>query len=276
MSIIETKIEIGAKKPFRVVHISDTHLTYADMRDGERKVALSERRSQYFKEAEDTLALAAETAKRYNAPILHTGDLSDFVSLANLERVKQYVEETDLFIAAGNHEFSLYVGEAKEDAAYRNQSLAKVQAVYHNDIRSSSRVIGGVNFVALDNGYYQFDEGELAFLKKEVEKGLPTVLMMHTPLYEPSLYEKALDTKKRGAAYLIDVPYERMERDYDPRHFTQKADALTHEAMEYISSEPQIKAILSGHLHFNFEGKVADRIPQVVTGCTTVRVIEFV
>jgi 3',5'-cyclic AMP phosphodiesterase CpdA len=276
MSIIETKIEIGAKKPFRVVHISDTHLTYADMRDGERKVALSERRSQYFKEAEDTLALAAETAKRYDAPILHTGDLSDFVSLANLERVKRYVEENDLFMAAGNHEFSLYVGEAKEDAAYRNQSLAKVQAVYHNDIRSSSRVIEGVNFVALDNGYYQFDEGELAFLKNEVAKGLPIVLMMHTPLYEPSLYEKALDAKKKGSAYLIDVPTELMERDYDPRHFAQKADEITHETMEYIASQPLIKAVLSGHLHFNFEGTVADRIPQVVTACTTIRVIEFV
>jgi 3',5'-cyclic AMP phosphodiesterase CpdA len=276
MSIIETKIEIGAKKPFRVVHISDTHLTYADMRDGERKVALSERRSQYFKEAEETLALAAETAKRYDAPILHTGDLSDFVSLANLERVKRYVEENDLFMAAGNHEFSLYVGEAKEDAAYRNQSLAKVQAVYHNDIRSSSRVIEGVNFVALDNGYYQFDEGELAFLKNEVAKGLPIVLMMHTPLYEPALYEKAPDAKKKGSAYLIDVPTELMERDYDPRHFAQKADEITHETMEYIASQPLIKAVLSGHLHFNFEGTVADRIPQVVTACTTVRVIEFV
>ena len=276
MSIIETKIEIGVKKPFRVVHISDTHLTYADMRDGERKVALAERRSQYFREAEDTLALAAETAKHYDAPILHTGDLSDFVSVANLERVKRYVEENDLFMAAGNHEFSLYVGEAKEDAAYRNQSLAKVQAVYHNDIRASSRTVEGVNFIALDNGYYQFDSEALAFLKKEVEKGLPIVLMMHTPLYEPSLYQKALGAKKKGSAYLIDVPAELMERDYDPRHFAQKADAVTHETMEYIISQPLIKAIVSGHLHFDFESKVADRISQVVTGCTTVRVIEFV
>ena len=44
MIIIETKLNVGAETPFSVLHMADTHLTYADMRDGERKVALSERR----------------------------------------------------------------------------------------------------------------------------------------------------------------------------------------------------------------------------------------
>ena len=61
-------------------------------------------------------------------------------------------------MAAGNHEYSLYVGEAWEDAAYRNQSLATVQEAFINNIRMAARVIGGVNFVALDDGYYLFEE----------------------------------------------------------------------------------------------------------------------
>ena len=144
---------------------------------------------------------------------MHTGDLLDFVSLANLEAAKAFSDEHDLFMATGNHEFSLYVGEAKEDAAYRNQSLAKVQACFKNNIRMSARVIDGVKFVALDNGYYTFEREQLEFLKQEAKEGLPIVLMFHTPLYDKALYE---DTMMRfPCAYLVGVPEELM-RCYTP------------------------------------------------------------
>ena len=40
MNIIHTTLNIGATAPFKVLHLSDTHLTYADLRDGQRKVDL--------------------------------------------------------------------------------------------------------------------------------------------------------------------------------------------------------------------------------------------
>ncbi len=196
MQVFETKPKIGVSEPFRAVHISDTHLTAADMRDGVRKVDLAKRRSVFFTEAKQTLELACRVAGDEGIPILHTGDLIDFVSLANLELAKDFTDKNDCFMAAGNHEFSLYVGEAREDAAYRSQSLTAVQRAFKNDIRMSSRIIGGVNFVALDNGYYLFEAEQLEFLKKEAEKGLPTILLMHNPLYEPTLYDVMM--KKGG------------------------------------------------------------------------------
>jgi len=57
---------------------------------------------------------------------------------------------------AGNHEFSQYVGEAEEDEAYKAQSFAAVQGVYPNDLVFASRIVHGVNFVAVDNTYYRF------------------------------------------------------------------------------------------------------------------------
>ena len=38
---VETKITVGATTPFKIIHLADTHMTYADMRDGERKVELA-------------------------------------------------------------------------------------------------------------------------------------------------------------------------------------------------------------------------------------------
>ena len=273
MERIRTKLAIGVEKPFRVAHMTDTHLTYADLRDGERKVNLAQARAKDFPHAEAALNFGCETVRELGIPLVHTGDLIDFVSLANLERVKRFTDENDCFMATGNHEFSLYVGEAKEDAAYRNQSLPAVQAVFKNDIRMSSRVIGGVNFVALDNGYYLFEEEQLIFLKQEAERGLPIILLLHTPLYEHDLYERMME--RTPCAYLVAVPEEWM-RTYSAHRFEQqRADEITLRTVEYIREEPLIKALVTGHLHFNYEGIFAGRIPQIVTSCEDVRLLEI-
>ena len=113
MNIIESTLRIGVEAPFQIIHISDTHLTYADMRDGERKVELARGRKTCFPyDEEAVLQLAGDLSREKGIPIVHTGDLIDFVSVANLERAERFVRETDCFLAAGNHEFSLYVGEA--------------------------------------------------------------------------------------------------------------------------------------------------------------------
>lgn len=274
MEFLHTTVKIGLEKPFSVLHMSDTHLACADLRDGERKVALAERRQPHFAKAMDMVEQATCYAAEKSLPILHTGDLLDFVSVANLEVAARFAAQADLFLAAGNHEFSLYVGEAKEDAAYREQSLAKVQAAFKNDIRASSRVIGGVNFVALDNGYYSFDESQYAFLKKEVEKGLPVVLLLHVPLYEHALYERMMSGST--SAYLLAVP-EPLTQCYEGRRVEQQlADGITREAVAFIEECGAIKAILAGHLHFSYEGVVAGRIPQILTSGTRLREIRFV
>ena len=284
MAIMETKLHIGVEKPFTVLHMSDTHLTLADLRDGERKVTLAEKRVKHFPHAEEMLTLADELAAKHNAPILHTGDLIDFVSLANLERAKEFVDAHDLFMAAGNHEFSLYVGEAWEDAAYRNRSLAKVQACFRNDIRMSSRVIGGVNFVALDDGYYLFEEEQLDFLKAEVAKGLPIVLMMHNPLYEETYFDDVTfhrerlglkPTEKPLCAYLTGVPEALMGHYDDHRRRQQTPDEVTERTVAYIKSEPLIKALLAGHVHYSLVTKLREGASQIITGVTDIRVISI-
>ena len=283
MNIIETKLHIGVRKPFTVIHMSDTHLTLADLRDGERKVTLAEKRVKHFPHAEEMLTMADELSHKHNAPILHTGDLIDFVSLANLERAKAFADSHDLFIAAGNHEFSQYVGEAWEDAAYRNQSLDKVQSCFQNDIRMSSRVIGGVNFVALDDGYYLFEEDQLNFLKAEVEKGLPIVLMMHNPLYEKEFFEQISYRREEiglkpavtpPCAYLTGVPAELIGHYDDHRRRQQTPDELTLRTVEYIRSCPQIRGILAGHVHYSHVARLREDAPQIITAVTDIRVIE--
>ena len=265
MELITTKLSLGAEKPFTLLHISDTHLCLADERDNERKNKLAEARKKVFGDGEDALAWSIATAKEMGALLVHTGDLLDFVSEANIDAAKKFTDENDCFFAAGNHEFSLYVGEAWEDADYRNQSLAKVQAAFKNDIRFSSRVVNGINLVAIDNSYYRFEQEQFDKLKAEVERGLPILLFMHNPMHTDEFYNYRRNVEGVKIAYLTGTPAEMMQ-DYDDHRFRQQCpDELTAEVADYIAHEPTIKALFTGHLHFSYEGPYYGRT-QYVTG----------
>ena len=275
MNILHTEINIGAQKPFTVLHASDTHITLADSRDGKRKTDLAGGRQNCFPKADEMFDKLIEMQNETGNLLVYTGDLIDFVSQKNLEKAKDFSQKTDCFFAAGNHEFSLYVGEAKEDAAYRNQSLDKVQAAFKNDIRFSSRIVNGINFVAVDNSYYFFEQWQLDGLKAEAEKGLPIVLCMHNPVYSAELYEFLLNREGRDRpAYLMSVPEEKMKHYTPDRYEQQKEDAVTHEAYEFILNCDRIKTLLVGHVHCPFEFPLGDKM-QYGVGCTDVRIIEF-
>ncbi len=274
MEVLRNHIHLGLNTPFCVLHASDTHLTYCDGRDTLRKAELAKSRSQSMHSAESDLEFLKKKALNESRTVIYTGDLIDFVSELNIEKAKEFIDTVDCFFSAGNHEFSLYVGEAKEDAAYRNQSLNKVQGAFKNDIRCSSRIIGGVNFVAIDNSYYLIEEFQLDFLKKEVLKPYPVVLTLHTPLYTKELYDFSSDEGK-SIAYLMSVPDDLMKHYSPDRYEQQKQDNITENAYDFIVNCDNIRAVLAGHLHENFEGMLTDGSVQLVTGRSTVREIFF-
>ena len=202
------------------------------------------------------------------------GDLLDFVSYANIDRARTFAKESGCLMAAGNHEFSLYVGEAFEDAAYRAQSYAKVQGAFGNNIRFANREKNGLNMVVIDNGYYLFDKWQLEALKKEIEKGLPILLFMHCPLYAEDLYNKLMERSGgRSMVSQVAVPVEKMSHYNEYRFRQQKADEITIETVEYIKSQPLIKAIFVGHYHSDHDSTVTPNLPQYVTGIPTIRKI---
>ncbi len=271
-----TTLELGAAAPFSLLHISDTHLALVDGRDNPRKQALAASRCSVNPTAEADLAQAEAYAKAQDMPIVCTGDVMDFVSWGNLERMARFTRENDVFYAAGNHDFSQYVGEAWEDAAYRNQSFEKVQAVHTNYIRFASRKINGVNLIAMDNSYYLIEKDHLEALKREASLGMPILLFVHCPFFEETLfqYRQSLQNPE-GCAYLMGVP-EPLMKDYTPHRYRQQlADEITFEAMDYILHEPMIRAVFSGHLHEDFHSELRPDLPQYVTGKNTMRRIDI-
>ena len=88
------KVENFEIKPFGAIQVSDTHIVRVDRRDDERKMKLAAGRS-FAPFAEHYLDEAIHLAKANGDMLLHTGDLIDFVSAANLDLVEAHFAGND-------------------------------------------------------------------------------------------------------------------------------------------------------------------------------------
>ena len=280
LSLKQIRIEAGAERAFRAIHVSDTHLVRADRTDNDpRKVELAARRYPEMGFGEHYLTQAIDLAISDGSLLLHTGDMIDFVSNANLKLAECYFGTGDWFVAAGNHEFSKYVGEAKEDAKYKSDSFARVSASYPNDLAFCSRVVNGINFVAADNVYYNFTFDQIERMEAEVKKGLPIIFMCHVPFYTPAHYAHQMELGKGLCSYQIGVPDRLVNtwrkpqniikgEEWQDRRVQQRADKATVEFIEYLKAQTLVKAVLCGHCHEFWEERFSPTAIQYVCSAT--------
>lgn len=278
LSIKEIVINAGAKKPFSVLQVSDSHLTFADGRESERKLELAAKRSASFSDAEHYWSESLAYARDNHILLVHTGDLEDFVSEANLEFIAKSWKSVDAFCCPGNHEYSKFVGEAKEDDAYKADSYDKVQAAFPNSLKDvCSRVVNGVNFVAVDDIYYNVTADQFAQVREEFGKGLPVILLLHTPLYTEDLCSYALKRAGGRCAYVTGAPQEVTDsypgdpslpedQQWRNRGVQQKADQSTMDFIAWLKQQPLLKGILAGHMHYYYEGPFSPTANQYVCG----------
>lgn len=260
LTIIKTTIEIGVEKPFRFLHITDTHITRGDPFGGRRKKTFD---VDYEGCAEDYYFQAVAYAERNHLPILNTGDIIDFFSEENFAFIDAHMNNTDYMYAAGNHDFCHFLGKAKEDYAYKWEKIKEIAPHIRTNLYFDSRVIGGVNFVTMDDSYYLISDGQTEMLKAEAAKGLPIILAMHVPLYTQALAETVM--AEQPCAYVVGAPETLLQTYPEDRRLQQTPDAATLRAVEYIKNEPLIKAVIVGHTHLNLEDRLTEDKMQYAT-----------
>ncbi len=275
MRLASVSLSVGAEVPFRAILSSDNHLCRCDAAEAARdplKAELARKRSCVFPVAEPSFAeLAALVRSRPGDLLLYAGDLPDFVSDANLAVAAEFWREAGegrpLLAAPGNHEFSLYVGEAPEDEAYKAQSAGRVREAWPNDLPLATLVHGGVLFVSLDNSYYLVSEAQREAFRREAARGLPTVLLCHNPFWEEDLAEKTLADAHGRAAFLCGAPDAALAR-FSDRHAAavQAPDATTRAFLADLRATPNLRAVLAGHVHRFHVGELFPGVPQICSG----------
>ena len=264
LNIIKNEIKIGLKEPLKILHITDSHLTFV----GEENHG-NETRWKCFESPDNRGSAlkyyleALKYAEDNNLLIVNTGDLIDFLSVGNFEFLDKYSYNLDCVYAAGNHDFCHCVGKAKEDRAYKWEMMKRVAPHFKQNLYFDSKIVNGVNFVSLDNSYYLIEEGQIQMLKAEVSKGLPIVLCMHTLLYEKNLAEREMSINP--CAYVVAAPEELLKTYPLDRRLQQTPDEATLRAVEYIKIEPTIKLLITGHTHYNYDVTLDSGLRQITT-----------
>ncbi|MGN0233395.1 MAG: metallophosphoesterase family protein [Bacteroidaceae bacterium] len=253
LSMAYAVVEIGLDKPFSVLHISDTHLTAAYPHEGKKKQALRENRTKTFGgRQEEALKDSLLWAKNHVDYVLHTGDLIDWQSEANLDLVRKYIGN-GITGCMGNHEFSpdMWLSEPKEERseAYKEKSRKTLQNAFPYDISFQAQIVGGVNFICLDNVYGTVTPQQVKLFKKEVKRGLPIVLCMHVPFFTECIWRAQQRFWKKTLTSDINAPELQPYGDYK----AQLDDKTTRQFIKYLKQEPLLKAILSGHIHITIE-----------------------
>lgn len=273
MQIIRNQIRIGIEKPFTFFHASDTHLTCTDDADSAaRKGLAKERREGLFPYADENLAFLRRRVSDTGFRLVHTGDMVDFITPANLSAAKRFAEETRMLLIAGNHELHHCPNNVFSEADFtvdlgrREETLDEVQKWFFNDIRFFCEGINGVLLVGINNADYQISPDAFEKLRRVVAHEKPILLFMHIPLYCDELYERQKDA-------MLAAPEEVLHTYRPYQIFEQKANESTERAVAYIRQCPQIRCVISGHLHFNFETDSSSEIRQLITGLDTLREI---
>lgn len=258
LDIRKLEIKVGAKKSYSVLHISDSHLTYTDSRNDEKKAKLARYRNIEFPWANIYHERLIRYAQQNKLPIIHTGDLIDFISEMNLDyAVETFSRGGEWITSVGNHEFAEYMGyfgPEKEDAEFQAKSFVHIQEAFPNDLKFYSKIINGINFITIDNSFYFITQEQWENVASEFKKGYPCVIMMHIPLYTPKLYEHTSDGGKKFS-YLCGAPLD-----------SEHKDNLTNRFIEWLKEQAQLKAILAGHLHEFWQEEFSPTAIQYVVG----------
>ena len=253
-------IEVGVQRPFSVLHVSDTHLTAAYPHEDKWKQEMSCADTPIFgAKQEEALAEAIAYAKAHCNFLLHTGDLIDFVSEANLDLARRYLPEGCLG-ALGNHEYSHYgwlvkkAGTAGPGHAETRKMLARF---FPFRMPMAAKEVNGVVFVAIDDADGTVTEDQVAQFRCIVKKGRPIVLCMHVPFYTPGICRAGIRWWKKGTDEA--TPELKL-----PDFQRQKSDPTTRDFIEWLKGVPQLKGVLSGHLHMFAEDRFSPTAMQHV------------
>ena len=249
------KLEVGATRPFRAVHISDTHINFTDIEElyvNRRNFEAGSRRYARFPQAIPSLYASFDyAAAKPGTLLLHTGDLIDFGTRAAYSFLRHNFSGRDMIYAIGNHEYENADTTYDSDPAGKRRHLS--ESGISGNLECASRIVNGVNFVSFNSAEY--GKGIVSprvreAVKREFDKGLPVVLMCHIP---PFLSEAFRESAVQGK---VDLALQRGAPDAAKNHLAASraakwtGDADTAEFWRRIRDMDNFKAVLCGHCHW--------------------------
>ncbi|MBN2296027.1 MAG: metallophosphoesterase [Pirellulales bacterium] len=268
----------GLKKVTRVLHVADSHISvfdeseaafhqYAARMDKAYSSVPHYKTGKPTRPADNFLKLMKMGTDKQVQLIALTGDIINNPSPASVRFVAKAVKKTGIpfMYVAGNHDWH-YEGLPGTRAQLRQtwieKSLLPLYGV-KNPLYASN-VIGGINFVTIDNSTYQVNDEQLKFFRRETARNMPLVLLMHIPLYLP---------KDAGSNSVSICGDPRWGWDIDKNYKAERRERWskdgnlpsTNAFVENVKQARNLAAVLVGHTHRSRADTISETAVQYVT-----------
>lgn len=249
----------------RLFVISDTHLFRSDSREDpyrgySGRMAGAYNRTRHFRTGAETnpeneFQATLKLAKEFGADaVLHLGDLVSYPSEYAVEWALEHFAACGIpwYYIPGNHDWH-YEGMEGSEADLRTEwcerRLLPLLAGHESDTDGYSVMIKGVNVILVSDGINEVLPSQVHFLKSELKKGLPSLLMMHIPLYTPGRNDATFTIGNPYWGAAVDRNYKVERRPQWPEHHRQADYDFYDTAINY-GPRHGLLGIISGHVHF--------------------------
>lgn len=251
-------------REYTFMHLTDTHLCALNQKD---KSTMSASRYSYAYNmrytyrvggmlTENKFSAYYKLAKERGAEaVILSGDIITFPSYGNIDLLYRLLNQTPDGIkttfVVGNHDWTFADDYQSANAA--SKYLPMLSELSGGDPHFSYLEYDDVIIAMVDNSTNKVTKDTVDKFLALYEKNKPIILSLHVPLYSERLYQYGID--KEGVSYTMGGK-SLFGDDPDVKRF--------YEAVCLDADSPVI-AVLSGHLHIDFEESFPNGVPQYVT-----------
>ncbi len=255
----------GMTRPVSLLHLTDCHMNETDLREGHE--AFKESFRAYGFDAFGTRsrfieALNYANDKSFDGVVL-TGDIVNGSTVGNLEFLESRLNSLKMpyLYTPGNHDWEYPLRPWGEET--RADQYPKFNRFTGGQPDYRAIDIQGVTLVAIDNSTYQITEAQSDFLRKQLARGIPTLLFMHIPIYLPSLLPGVM--KEWGSPIMMAAQGwdDRLRREW----MVEETSDTTQAFYELLMENPydNLIGVFCGHVHFAHAGEFGRGSRQYVT-----------
>ena len=237
----------GLKKTYRFLQISDCHIYVRSAENDETDRELTEERiaQNAWKPTDKTPAelfceALTDADREAVDALLLAGDAVDYVSPGNLAFLREKFAEThtEILYVYGNHEGGHYKKKLDPRGCY-----PLYDGLMPGEPDFWVRDYGELLVVGVDDSDQQLTAAQVAKLREQCARGLPILLLVHTPLASEDIRDRVLQTWGSEAGWFM--------LGYDEA----RTQGATGEFFDLVMQpDSPICAVLAGHDHFAYQG----------------------
>ncbi len=250
----------GVQETYQFLYITDTHIVLPKEKDGQQIFEYASSRLNTF--SQDGVSPSSDqfpgwvhyaNTKGFDGLLLG-GDIIDSPSASNLSYLQASLEKINIpyIYTLGNHDWTFPWEYMTEESS--TKYLPLLAPYMDNNTSIHSIEYEEFIIVSVDNSSNQIKPDALEEYKTILAQEKPVILMLHVPLYTPSILKKASGIWQNGVILGGGI-----HGGIYPNDVSAQFIALT------TAKDSPVEAVLAGHVHFAEKSDIIGEksIPQI-------------